>query len=51
MNKVSKFKSSKYGHIYDHILVVVGDMEKPSDCKTLVDKVIKHFGQLDIMVN
>lgn len=35
----------------DHILVVVGDVEKPSDCKTVVDKVIKHFGQLDILVN
>lgn len=35
----------------DHVLVVLGDVSKTSDCKAVVDQVIKHFGQLDVLVN
>lgn len=35
----------------DHILIVVGDVEKTADCENIVKKTVQHFGQLDILVN
>lgn len=35
----------------DSILVVPGDVEQTSDCKSIVEKTVQHFGQLDILIN
>lgn len=35
----------------DQILILVGDVEKTSDCENIVKKTVDHFGQLDVLVN
>ena len=35
----------------EHILIVIGDAGKTSDCKLIVEKTVDHFKQLDILVN
>ena len=35
----------------EHILIVVGDVGKTSDCKSIVERTVDHFKQLDILVN
>src|SRR5512139_3037940 len=34
-----------------HCLLIPGDLSKERHCKTVVDKVIKEFGHIDILVN
>jgi len=33
------------------VLPVQGDVSKPGDCENLIETCIKHFGQLDILIN
>ena len=33
------------------VLAIPGDLEKDEDIKALIDKTIKHFGRLDILVS
>lgn len=32
-------------------LIIVADMSRDEDCKRTIDQTIKHFGQLDVLVN
>lgn len=40
------FKADGY-----EVLCISGDVSNPQDCQTLVDSTIKHFGQIDILIN